>query len=419
MKAIRAEELLDRKISRFDSHFSLQSSSDYSLRQCLGEVRGGEHKDLIEQIRYEQQKQKRDELKSQLPCVSLSGLGNRKGKHDISDPTFHHSGLLQVDLDLDDHAHWEINKMLEVVNNDRHVLASFLSPSGGVKAVVPIEQKIEGHLNCFLSAELYFSKFGLNMCKSTKNLHRLCYLSYDPSPYISDGEVDVFAPLEDATQKHRNTETQKRRNPLEYNLPTSSDRFDIIESIEDNTEAWLLDPSSDITAVSLWREFIYERYEPDFNKRNEVLVNFIKYAHARMSRRSAMILARQIHSHWGILCRADISTHIHCAESLWAGCENTFKSHLTRLELNRYMRLRTDELRDTFRICRDLAIRRKGGTGRFFLSTRNLGLRLGFEHTRAWRNIRKLKDREIIKEVRQGTQGANGSATEFKWMLSP
>ena len=79
--------------------------------------------------------------------------------------------------------------------------------------------------------------------------------------------------------------------------------------------------------------------------------------------------------------------------------------------------VKKDEHRDTFRIALDLAIRQKGGVGRFFLSSRNLGLRLGFEHTRAWRNILKFKQRRLIEEVKRGTQGINGSASEFKWLL--
>ena len=418
MKAIRAEELLDRKISRFDSHFSLQSSSDYSLRQCLGEVRGGSHMELIHQIRKEREKAIRVELKAQLPCVTISGVGQRKGKADISDPPFHHSGLLQIDLDLEDHPDWQTQKIFEVVNNDNHVVASFLSPSGGVKAIVPILQDKGVHLNCFLNAEQHFSNFGLNMCKSTKNLQRLCYLSYDPSPYVADGMVEFFAPLESATQKHRNKETQKRRNPSEYLKDTSFEIFDIVEEVEERTEAWLMDPSSDIQAVTLWNEFIHDRYEPDFSKRNEVLVNFIKYAHARMSRRCAMILARQIHTLWSILCRADQSSHMRSAESLWSGCESTYIATLGTNERRYYLRLKREEHRDTFRIARDLAIREKGGVGRFFLSSRNLGLRLGFEHTRAWRNIRKLKQLLLIEEVKRGTPGINGSATEFKWLLA-
>ena len=157
MTVIRAEELLDRKTSRFDGVISLKRSSDYSLREFLSEVRGAKHVKLVEKIRNEEKKKKRDEFKTQLPAVTLSGLGNRKSKHDIDAPPFIHSGLLQIDLDLDDHPDWQVRKMFDVVNNDSHVLASFLSPSGGVKAVVPIEQNNQAHLNCFLNAEKHFS----------------------------------------------------------------------------------------------------------------------------------------------------------------------------------------------------------------------------------------------------------------------
>ncbi len=419
MTTIRAEELLERKISKFKIQFAKKPSLDYSLRQCLGEVRGTLHQTLVSKIRREGDKNKRDKLKSKLPGVTLSGVGNRKVKDDIIEPVFKHSGLLQVDLDLDDHRDWQVDKMFEVVNNDKHVLASFLSPSGGVKAVVPIEQKKETHVNCFLHAEEHFAKAGLHMCKATKNLQRLMYLSYDPHPYIADGEVEIFTPLENATQKHRSTETKKRRNASEF-LPVSLlDNLDAIDAVEEKTERWLQDPESDPKAVSLWLEFVHERYEPDFHKRNEVLTNFIRYAFERMSKDSAMILARQIHNLWNTICRADISSHMRSAQSLWNGCENSYRSQLGCIELNCYDRLKRVEDRDAFRICRDLANREKGGVGNFFLSSRNLGLRLGFEHTRAWRIIRRLKKRMYINETKKGRQGANGSASEYHWMLMP
>ena len=58
------------------------------------------------------------------------------------------------------------------------------------------------------------------------------YMSYDPHPYIADGEVEIFTPLENATQKHRSTETKKRRNASEL-LPLSLlDNLDAIDAVE-------------------------------------------------------------------------------------------------------------------------------------------------------------------------------------------
>ena len=132
-----------------------------------------------------------------------------------------------------------------------------------------------------------------------------------------------------------------------------------------------------------------------------------------------MILAKQMHELWEILFRADLASHMRSAESLWDGCESTFRADLGSTEEESYVKLQRGEYRDTFRICRDLAMRKKGGLGCFFLSSRNLGLRLGFEHTRAWRTIRRLKRIQLITELKKGSQGANGDASEFKWMLMP
>ena len=423
MKSIRSEELLERKISRFVSHFKCERKLDYTLREFLLEVQEPNFKGLVTKIRDIDDEDDEDDvrsiLKAKLPCVTLSGAGNKKPKDQHVFPKFDHSGLLQVDLDLEKHPNWEVDKMFEVVNADKHVLASFTSPSGGVKAIVPILEDRESHKNCFISAEQHFAKLGLHMCPSTKDAQRFCYLSHDPTPYIADGRVDVFYPSNKTTQKHRNIETKIQRNPSEYGCVPQSDWFDIIEAIDDLTDRWLEDPESDSLAVNLWRTFIYERYEPDLSKRNEVLVNFIKYAHARMSEKCAMILAKQIHFLWSKICKADEKTHLTSAKSLWDGCECTYISQLNVLEKDRYSRIRELQIRDTFRICQDLAIREKCGLGKFFLSSRNLGLRLGMDHTTAWKYIRKLKNRGIIHELKQGSQGTNGSASEFKWMLIP
>jgi hypothetical protein len=413
--------LLERKISRFDSHYKRERMLDYTLREFLSEIQQPTFKNLITKIRsidFENDNEnQRDTLKAQLPCVTLSGVGDRKRKGATDLPKFDHSGLLQVDLDLEKHPSWEIDKIFEVVNADKHVLASFKSPSGGVKAIVPILADQESHRDCFLTVEKHFAEHGLHMCQSTKDVQRFCYLSFDPSPYIADGFVDVFYPSEKTTQKHRNKETKKQRNTSELVFCAAPEWFDIFEEIEDLTDRWLHDSESDPLAVSLWIKFIYERYEPDLSKRNEVLVNFIKYSHARMSRRCAMILARQIHRLWSNICKADEKTHMRSAESLWDGCESTYISFLNSTEKYVYLRIKKPQIKDTFRICQDLANREKCGLGKFFLSSRNLGLRLGMDHSTAWKYIRKLKNRGIIQEFKQGTQGINGSASEFQWML--
>tara|TARA_R110002020_G_scaffold144440_1_gene317474 strand:- start:329 stop:1591 length:1263 start_codon:yes stop_codon:yes gene_type:complete len=420
MKSIQVEELLERKLSWFKSVKITKRSSDISFRQFLEEIGGTKHEELVHRIRKESDEKKQDSLKLKLPGVMLSGVGNRKLRDAKTEPTFEHSGLLQLDFDLKDNPSIGSEGVFDDLKSDPHVLALFRSPRGGLKGVVAIPRSVDAHEASFLSADEHFSsKYSLKMDPKPKNRRSLCFLSYDPESYLADIEVELFQPTPNATQKHRNAETQNNRNSSESHTQTIFQNFDMIEEVEEKEERWLQDPSSDPIAVSLWKEFIFDRYEPDFSKRNEILVNFIKYAHSRMSRKSVMILAKQIHELWGNLFRGDLASHMRSAESLWDGCETTFRSEVGEVEIRFYLRLQSDDHRDTFRICRDLALRKKGGIGCFFLSARNLGVRMGFEHTRAWHNIRRFKKLGLIEEFRKGTQGSKGRATEFKWMLGP
>ena len=220
MTLICAEELLERKIGRFSSHFSKKRSSDYSLREFLGEVRGSSWKSKINEIRIADsevhkitsaeikkiESSKVKKLKSSLPCVTISGIGDRSMKDEYS--KFIHSGLLQVDLDKKDHLEWDIAEMLKLINNDSHTLASFLSPSGGVKVIVAIESDCKCHSECFRTASDYFAELGLKMDQKTKDVGRLCYLSHDPNPFTATGDVEPFLPSVNATQKHRSTQAR-------------------------------------------------------------------------------------------------------------------------------------------------------------------------------------------------------------------
>ena len=51
MTAIAAEELLDRKVGRFLSHFANKYSSLVSLNDLLNEIKGSHWEDLVSRIR--------------------------------------------------------------------------------------------------------------------------------------------------------------------------------------------------------------------------------------------------------------------------------------------------------------------------------------------------------------------------------
>ena len=61
----------------------------------------------------------------------------------------------------------------------------FISPSGaGLKVLVRIPQDPNNHVGYFLSLEKHFNSTYFD--KTTKNISRVCYESYDPLIYIND-----------------------------------------------------------------------------------------------------------------------------------------------------------------------------------------------------------------------------------------
>ena len=148
---------------------------------------------MVEKIRNASNKTEGDVLKKKLPCISLSGAGRRKDKKDIIEPHFEHSGLLQMDFDLKDNNSMNAEIMSLNLKNDKHVVAYFLSPSGGIKAIVPIHQSVETHKQSFKSASNYFhQKYGMVADEKPKNHRSLCFLSYDPDAFVCNDMFIIF-----------------------------------------------------------------------------------------------------------------------------------------------------------------------------------------------------------------------------------
>jgi len=122
---------------------------------------------------------------------------------------------------------------------------------------------------------------------------------------------------------------------------------------------------------------------------------------------------------WDSVCNDSMDQHLRETKSLWEGCENTFMNSITKTERDIYQVLQIEDNRATFRVCRDLASEtsRCKILGGFFLSARELGIRLSLPPMKAWKIIRKFKKFKIIKETKNGTRGSNGKASEFVWLL--
>ena len=134
----------------------------------------GATKELVKKIRLEKRKPERQELKKQLPAICFSGTFNKSTDASLLE----HSGLICLDFD----GYLKQKELLqdkEGLSKNKYVFSVFISPSGnGLKVLVKIPADAESHTLYFNSLDKYFNSPYFD--KTSKNLSRVCYESYDP-----------------------------------------------------------------------------------------------------------------------------------------------------------------------------------------------------------------------------------------------
>jgi len=130
------------------------------------------------------EKKEADKIKATLPAVTLSDLFS--GPHK-ADALKDHSGIVSLDFDHLDPV--ELATARAQLEADPHVCKSFLSPSGrGIKGGcrVPNCKSAKDHDAAWLACERYFKEvYGLTMDPATKDVSRLCFVSYDPVAFAN------------------------------------------------------------------------------------------------------------------------------------------------------------------------------------------------------------------------------------------
>lgn len=150
-----------------------------SLETILKDIKNGKYKKAIQEIRETNDKKTRNHLKKKLPAFTASGLFKQRKLAGLEK----HSGLIQIDFDeIEDYL-----SVLERLKADPHTFVAFLSPSGnGIKLIVKIYNTPENHLLIFNHLNIYYkSKYNLSIDKSTKDVSRLFFVSYDPDLYVN------------------------------------------------------------------------------------------------------------------------------------------------------------------------------------------------------------------------------------------
>ena len=161
----------------------------------------GATKDLVKRIRLEKSKPERQELKKQLPAICFSGTFNKRTDASLLE----HSGLICLDFD----GYTKQKELLqdkENLSKNKYVFSVFISPSGnGLKVLVKIPADAENHTMYFNSLEKYFNSVYFD--KTSKNLSRVCYESYDPLIAINENSS-----IWDKIEEPEYTEVSKTRD---------------------------------------------------------------------------------------------------------------------------------------------------------------------------------------------------------------
>jgi len=145
----------------------------------LERVRNGASKELVKKIRDEKQKADRQSLKKELPSICFSGVFSHREDSALNE----HSGLICLDFD----GYTKQKELLsdkDIMMKDKYVFSVFISPSGaGLKVLVKIPRDAENHVGYFNSLERHFNNPHFD--RTSKNVSRVCYESYDPLIYIN------------------------------------------------------------------------------------------------------------------------------------------------------------------------------------------------------------------------------------------
>lgn len=187
------------------------------LGRALADIRDGKQKEKVLRMRevVELDHDRYDAIKGTLPANIFSGrfVGGHGAVNNVE-----YNRLLTLDIDKLDAE--QLVKVRQDLEEDEHVFAFWLSPSGkGYKGLVPldygdadIEDKVYWHREAFKQLEKYFGeKYGIELDIHCKDVPRLCFVSYDPNIMVKD-EVSPFRvePIEEVVKAKKESEKHRK-----------------------------------------------------------------------------------------------------------------------------------------------------------------------------------------------------------------
>jgi hypothetical protein len=169
---------MDYKVSVFKSVLDSANPFNKSVFYALDRIQTGKSKKTVLEIRSKETKEEQNQIKKSLPGVCFNGTFFNRSIKGLNKK----SGL--IILDFDGLASFkETVAYKEQVCKDEYIFACWISPSGkGIKVLVKIPATGE-HKGYFDSLEKHFKSEYWD--KSSSNVDRFCYESYDENLYLN------------------------------------------------------------------------------------------------------------------------------------------------------------------------------------------------------------------------------------------
>jgi hypothetical protein len=167
-------------ISLYKNTFS-EEFADVPMDSVKAAIINGTYAETIARLRTLTGKEYKA-AKEKLPACTWSGTFTERFDKCINQYSRH----LILDIDHLDPA--SVERLKAQMATDDYVQFAFLSPSGnGLKILVQVDTSFEYHLAAFLHLQKVFEeKYCFKVDNSGKNLSRICYMSYDPSPVVKE-----------------------------------------------------------------------------------------------------------------------------------------------------------------------------------------------------------------------------------------
>lgn len=185
------------------------------LKLVLDRIVSDKTRELIEPIRKEKDKVKRNIMKKALTSICFSGTFSKRS----DDAMEKHSGLICLNFN-NFKSKTEMRRVRAELCEDEFVYVLFTSPSGdGLKILVKVPPVKEWHREHFYALSNYYVY--PNFDKSCVNESMVCYISWDPQLYINENATEW---------------TEREQAPVEeiisHDTVTITDHKEVIDNLQ-------------------------------------------------------------------------------------------------------------------------------------------------------------------------------------------